>query len=1068
MAELRAFSEEVKSFPNLTIVKASAGSGKTYFLTKTFVEFLLSDNIIHNELRNILAITFSNNAAIEIKEKILNWLKKLYFKEEDALKVFYHLNLSDEAITNKAGILIEKILDNYSDLQIRTIDSFLTKIFKAEAVRFGYFGDFDILMKNENFLHHAFENFLNLFKDKSEMTSLIMEIIDIIEENLTVDSNYIWNPGKKFFDELKNIYNLLSITGYDLSYEDIEKFKEYLKDFEKAKEKLKRAVIDFEKKVQDDGGTFRQDSKIPEIIESLKNDDFSIVIKVTFNKNPLKKSTSQIDEAWSNLKRAVADYVTIYCKKYFVPYFIVFFYFEENLKDIKRRQQKIFIEDVNNLIKLKLDKLSIPEIYIKLGERIYHYFIDEFQDTSPIQWNNLKMLIENSLSEGGSLLIVGDTKQAIYGFRGADYTIMTELIKEADSPQTFKSVPKYYILNLSKNYRSGGKILNFVKNFFKKELNEYLINISDEREYYVEDNNPTNSEFATPLVLSGLCDCEQQENDDLKEIGYVKIEKIEYEKGDKDEKEKKERKTIIQLINKIRKQGFSYSEIALLAFKNETLTNISTWLNEEGFDFLSYSSLDVRKRKIIAELVFLLKFLDSPVDDFSFSSFLLGDISKKFFSKDVVNWESKVENFLLSCNKKLGYDGQPYYKRFQKHFPYIWENYFSNILKKIGFLPLYDLLTEVYNRFSLFDNFPDEESALIKLLEVVLKFESEGSGLKKFIEFYETSGDEDERFWDVSKPIGKDAMTLMTVHQAKGLEFPAVILLTDINPTKIDKIVFDGNDFLKLPDDKTLQNEYLKRIKKVKNKFFNRNFTDDLNKLYVALTRAKEVLYVIVSCERKDENSISKSCPRKNQAVKCLYENKEYSIEQEYYRIIPEGKQENIQQILLNHFVNKNFFDYPLEEEPVNIYEIKKGEFIHKLMASILFIENKDSFEKDLKERIKKLNFEFKQNYDPEEIKTLIMKTINRFEKYFRYQPKREIYTEKEILDSDGNLHRIDRLIVDSDRITVMEYKFGIFPNEQKAINQTKLYMELLKELYFDRKIDGFIYLSTTDRIIKL
>lgn len=79
-----------------------------------------------------------------------------------------------------------------------------------------------------------------------------------------------------------------------------------------------------------------------------------------------------------------------------------------------------------------------------------------------------------------------------------------------------------------------------------------------------------------------------------------------------------------------------------------------------------------------------------------------------------------------------------------------------------------------------------------------------------------------------------------------------------------------------------------------------------------------------MSCERKDENSISKSCPRKNQAVKCLYENKEYSIEQEYYRIIPEVKQENIQQILLNHFVNKNFFDYPLEEEPVNIYEIKK------------------------------------------------------------------------------------------------------------------------------------------------
>ena len=1068
MVELRAFLEEVKSFPNFTIVKASAGSGKTYFLTKTFVEFLLSEKIRHNELKNILAITFSNNAAIEIKEKILSWLKKLYFKEENALKEFSHLNLTDEAITDKAGTLIEKILDNYSDLQIRTIDSFLTKIFKAEAVRFGYLGDFEILINNENFLRCAFNNFLNLFREGYEMTPFIIEIIDKIEENQTEDSIFIWNPGKKIFDELKNIYNLLSNSLYELSYEKIKKFNEYLTDFEKAKEKLKEAFIDFERKVQESRRIFKANSKIHEIIESIKNNDFNAVMKKNFNTNPVRKSTPQIDESWNNLKKAVAEYVTIYCKKYFLPYLFVFLFFLETLNNLKRQQQKIFIDDINNLISSKLDELSIPEIYIKLGERIYHYFIDEFQDTSPVQWNNLRMLIENSLSEGGSLLIVGDTKQAIYGFRGADYTIMTELINEAERPQTFKSVPKYNIINLSRNYRCGGKILNFVKNFFKKELNDYLIGESENKEYYIKDNNLENFQFATPLVLSGLFDCEQQERDDLKEIGYVKIEKIEYEKADKDKKEEKEKETIIKLIDKLKKQGFSYSDIAILAFKNETLTNISTWLNEKEIDFLSYSSLDIRKRKIIAELVFLLKFLDSPVDDFSFSSFLLGDISKKIFSKDIENWGKEVEEFLISCNKKLSIDSKPYYKEFQKRFSYIWENYFSDILKKTGFLPLYDLLTEVYNRFCLFKNFPYEEAALIKFLEVVLKFESEGSGLKKFIEFYETSGDEDERFWDISKPFGKDAMTLMTVHQSKGLEFPAVILLTDIDSTRKDRIVFDGNDLIKIPDNYTLKNEYLKKIRELKNNISNRNFTDDLNKLYVALTRAKEVLYIVVSCESKDENSKGKSCPRKNEAVRCLYENQEYSIEQEYSRGIIEAKDENIRQIFLSHFENKVSFDYPLEEEPVDIYEIKRGEFIHKLIASVLFIESRDSFENDLEQRIKKLNFEFKQNYDLVEIKDIVMRTINKFEKYFRYQPEREIYTEKEILDLDGNLHRIDRLIVDSDTVTVIEYKFGILPDEQKAINQTRLYIELLKNLYFDRKIEGFIYLSNHDRIIKL
>lgn len=1058
-------TENIK-FPYLKIVKASAGSGKTYFLTKTYVEFLLSNAIRYNDLKNILAITFSNNAAIEIKEKIIDWLKDLYFGKDNVLREFEHLGLSAEEIKQKAEYIIDSILNNYSEFQVRTIDSFLTKIFRAESLRFGYPGDFDILMNSENFLYRAFEIFLSRFNEKSPLNDTIMQLLEIIEDTLHADSTYPWNPSKKIFEGLKDLYRIISKSSERLNEDIIQKSKEYINNFENAKNNLKKLAKKFYITVQKSGKNFYGRSSIPQTLESIINENFNRIFTAKVNKIPLSNPTDELKSLWEDFMKAVAIYLNYYSKTYFIPYILVFLSFEETLWNLKMKEQKVFIEDVNSLIREKLDHLSIPEIYIKLGERIYHYFIDEFQDTSPVQWENLKVLIENSLSEGGSLLLVGDTKQAIYGFRGADYSIMANLIREAEKPKQIPSVDKYKIHNLSRNYRSGKKILDFVKNYFQKELKEYLKDKSNKKESVYQ------YEIPLPLSLSGLYDCEQDVKDDLKDLGFVKIEKIEYEK---DEQEDIQKEVFINLIEKLRvKHGFSNRDIAVLAFKNSTLKQLSTWLNEEGIDFISYSSLDIRNRKIISELMFLLKFLDSPLDNFSFATFLLGDIAKRNFKKSYDNWNIILENFLFSCNdyKYKKSEEKPYYIKFREKFPSIWEDFFSELLRKTGFLPLYDLVSEIYNRFRLFEIFPEEQGALIKFLEILLFFEGNGGGLKNFIEFFETSGEEDETFWDTSKPFGKDAITLMTVHKAKGLEFPAVLIWTDMGNLKLDKIILHNGEFLRLPAKEALENPYSEDLRIIREEVFNKTFAEELNKLYVALTRAKEVLYIAIPCE-KTKKEDGKQCPRKNDAVKCLFKMQSASEDDIYIKKINNENDDNKDlSFEIRHSIPEKAIlskDYIYKEEIVNINEIKRGDLLHKIISKIIYVDfnREEDLKNQIRGKIEKLNFELKTSFD---IETILEATMNilknqKLKKFFIPLENREILTEKEIVDEGGNLFRIDRIIIDSDSLTVLEFKFGTAPDEQKAIEQIKTYLKLLGKIYPNKKLNGLIYFAKENRL---
>ncbi len=1052
----------VRDFPNLTIVKASAGSGKTYFLTKTFLEFLLSEKIPYNDLKNILAITFSNNAAIEIKEKIIAWLKNLYFAKEQAIEEFEKIGLKKEDLKTKAESIIEKILDSYSDFQVRTIDSFLTKIFKAESLKFGYAGDFQILMNYENFLYRAFEIFLSVFNEKSPLAEEILSLIENMEETLPLESVYPWNPSKRIFMEIRNLYRIIIKSTENIDENLFEKLKKYSEDYENSKKSLLSLAEKFYEEIKVRELKLHSRSNFLRKLEALIKGRYKEVFDLSVTKIPILSPPEDIVKLWNRFRKARADYIRYYSKIYCKPYITVLLSFEEVLKRLKLKEQKIFIDDVNRLIGEKIDYLKIPEIYIKLGERIYHYFIDEFQDTSPSQWRNLKVLIENSLSEGGSLLIVGDTKQAIYGFRGADYTIMSNLIKEANRPKDFPSVRFYKIQSLINNYRSGDRIIKFVEKFFIEELKDYLQEQSEKEEFFNRENIPL------PLTLSDLWECKQIPHEKLKDIGYVKIEKIEYE----DDEESIQKEAFINLIRKIKeKHNFYNRDIAVLAFKNKTLHQLSAWLNEKGIDFISFSSLDIRNRKIIGELLSLLKFLFSPIDNFSFSTFLLSEIARRNFEGFIKNQDGEIEKFLYSLRayENNNFASEAYYVRFRDNFPTLWEKFFSSLFKKVGYLPLYDMVSEIYMNFRLFELFPEEEGALIKFLEILLMFEEKGGGLKDFIEFYETSGDEDETFWDLGKPFGKDAITLMTVHKAKGLEFPAILLWTDMDTSRLDRIIIHRGEFLRLPSEKALDEEYLSDLKRIREDIYNKTFTEDLNKLYVALTRAKEVLYIAIPCKK----GTKKPCPRKNDAVRCLFNletpEEEYrrkindydSIETHHYSVIP-------------HIYSPTKALQPsmIQQAMPSLNEIRRGQFLHQIMATIEYFDYTRPEEEffHIKRIIEKLNFELKTSFDLELILEEITNLLQNqtLQKYFIPLKDRVVFTEKEISDEKGALHRIDRLIVDGEKLTILEYKFGKNFDEKEATEQVNQYIKLLSSLYKERKIEGLIYFSPSKRIKKI
>ncbi|MCX7918658.1 MAG: UvrD-helicase domain-containing protein [bacterium] len=1038
-------------FPNFTILKASAGSGKTHALSLRFVQFLLSEQIPYNQLQNILAITFSNNAAKEMKDRILDWLKKIYFADPDKTdEILAVTSLDKNSLSQKAEQAITNILSNYTDLQVRTIDSFMTSIFKSSALDLGFPPEFDIVMDNSELIEYAFYRYLRNVKPGTEPAVLIESIIQRIQEQIGSEKGYVWDPASKILEEIKQLYTKLSAltkppTVYDYQRE-IEETKQTIADrAEKLYQALRNSSLVISGK-----NTFTK------IYEAIQRNAYADLLDCGIKSNPVNQPKGnnakqnemyqRILSLWTELTDAIRLYREYHAKSFYYPYLKMYTELMETLNQVKRQEGTVFIEDISKRLVEYINAEIIPDVYFRLGDRIYHYLIDEFQDTSPIQWENLKPLIENSLATQGSLFIVGDTKQAIYGFRNADFQIMQRMV--TGEVQPFGSVHQQ-VDELPINYRSYEKIVELTRTVFQGILPTLKDSLA---------------EYRSAGERSGLTSYQQSVKDEHKNKGYVEI-KLFAKNADVPEE-----KTYIQsLVQELASRGYRWSDIAILTYKNDKVTEISSWLNEISVPFISYSALDIRKQQVVGELIALLKFLDSPPDDLSFATFILGDIFQRALAQDTSHSISieRIHQFLFQTNtQKL----RPIYTAFRTDFPELWQKYFDPLFRSVGYLPLYDLMTEIYRIYSILPRYASShEATFIKLLEVIKDFE--GKGLNSLGSFLTYSADEEseDTSWNIAVPKSVDAVSVMSIHKAKGLEFPVVIsVVYDADAIRFDYVMDDSGEnitVLKITKSLAEATDYLQqrydqeRLKECVNR---------LNTLYVAMTRAIGELYIIgVSNDEKyfaGEQTvpakfpmpllpISDYPPQSNKPLKTI------------------GKErETPKRFTLRHTsAGKTFLSKQQDKLTDAVQE--RGELIHRILSEIEFLDQDSNLDQQLNGIIDKDTTLSDKSLDSQGlIQSLIPFLSNPdVKEYFTSKPGRRVLREQELVAPDGRLFRLDRIVLDDDRITAVSYKTGTESDREELYHaQVKQYLELVSAIYPHKPVEGYIGYIDLNRLVKI
>ncbi len=1009
------------AFPDFTILRASAGSGKTRALAHRYIQFLMSDRIRSNALTNILAITFSNNAAREMKERIISWLKKIYFGDEEHLTIMsYLLNTERDVIQQRAGMLIDTILENYSDFQVRTIDSFMASIFRSSALEFGIAPSTEILIEKDRLIDYSFELFFRKIKPDSAEAKIVEEVINSILARKGADTKYPWNPTEEIASVFKKLYSKIASLPRAIHTEDHS--QEITATFGKIKELIQK-IDHF---VNDKGLEYSGNAHFHNALQAAASDNIYYAIGRQHKSNLIKKGSmskqsfdpvndevNTLRDELNELYRRLTEY---YARSYYHPHLLYFENFSDILRQVKREYNQIFIDDIGKLLVSRLDEEIIPYIYFMLGDTIHHYLIDEFQDTSPLQWADLKSLIENSLSAHGSLFVVGDTKQAIYKFRGADYKIM----KKTEDTRVFPSAPPN-VFDLDTNYRSSEHILRFNETFFNAILNH--------------------EEYGRAARLSGLEHHKQNTAEDKTGQGFAEC--IVYPYDERDEKNQTERNKIISIIEDALERGYNHRDIAVLTFRNKDVTNISSWLSEENIKFISFSNLDVRNRKITGELISLLQFLNAPVDDLALTSFCLGDICREALNQSGIDRNDFIA-FIGRTKHDPALLKNPLYKNLRNTYPGLWNTYFEQLFTHAGHLSIYDLTQDIYKVFRLFRTFPDEEAALAKFLEAIKDFEAGGTNnLRTFLEL--VADEESEAEWNINKPDKINAVQLMTIHKAKGLGFPVVIIpLYNDHRMNEDFYLEDAGDVLHLLYLNSSHAQVGETLEEIYTSHRLASIADYLNGLYVACTRAEDEMYLIgLPPKRSGRNSIFSLFPQGTFGEKSTG--------------VSRPPQEE-QQIATHHHELPARFDFG-DRMPLNIAELQRGEFIHDLLAEINFIDER--IENNLRQLASR--HRYYKLFSDESINEMIETVISfithlDMKKYFEPGDDRIIRNEIDITDASGRLFRVDRLITDRDTITAIDFKTGDDrQRESEHISQVKNYQTILKDIYPDKTIYGIL-----------
>lgn len=839
---------------SFSIYDASAGSGKTYALVKEYLKIILVAPK-NDAYRNILAITFTNKAVHEMKSRIVGNLSEFAKEEpnEKAQDLMRDLSIDTELsiiqIKTKSQQIIKHIIHNYAAFDISTIDKFTHKVIRAFAHDLNLPMTFEVTLDTENLLIEAVDAIIAQAGEDETLTKLL---IDFTMEK--TDDDKSWDISREILETgrlVLNENNRNEITHFqDKSIAEFVEIKNKLAEICKVLEKETVELADETYAlIEKNGIDLKSFSRgtFPNHIISIQQQKFNPKNK-TFHEfddvaiNKTAKDSAIIEGVIPDLLQLLGKVYKIFEKIYFYKAFLknitplsLLNTVSNELAKIQEEQNVLSISEFNAIIHREIQNQPAPFIYERLGERYRHFFIDEFQDTSEMQWQNLIPLIDNALSGQddfgvkGTLMIVGDPKQSIYRWRGGKAEQFIELSKT----QNPFSNPDKKLEHLDKNYRSYSQIIEFNNDFFKLLSNEFQ-HLDYKDLYENHSHQKTNNKTGGYVNISFI----------------PKVEKT----GDNSEASGEEEaldKTdlyvlaTLNTIQKVVKQGFEYKDIVILTRKRSQGIAVANYLTEQGIPLLSSETLMIKNATEVRFIIHLLKYLKNNSDKESKAYFLYYLAQN---SQDKLPINDFIAQGMGHVNEK---DFETWLESFNVSLS------FQNIRKK----SLYEAVEVIVSKFL---NPKNSNSYVQYFMDIVLERDIRNqAGISDFLNFWDKNS---EKF-SIPSPEGKNAVRIMTIHTSKGLEFPVVIMPFAENEYSKDPkpklwIQAEEEDFglpKVLIDNSSAVEGFGEAAAEVYNQKKQEELLDNINVLYVALTRAEEQLYVISNMNLSNKGEIPKN-----------------------------------------------------------------------------------------------------------------------------------------------------------------------------------------------------------------
>jgi len=1020
------------------ILEASAGSGKTFALARQYIQILLKDPKKLNEipLRHILAITFTNKAAFEMKERILEFLKKTAldkFPPAEQKEILGSLSEGGDFVRQKAHLAMDHLMRNYNFFQVQTIDSFINALLSGCAFKIDLSAKFKIMRNSADYLNYSLDELI----DKAREDKNILKIFEeFLIQYLLIENKTSWFPKKDILGLIHSLF--VSVNMYGGEFVKLKTGKNSLFASKKQIIDEMRALNEVLPEGTHGGFANSLDKFIDENSQSFNIDKLSNYFqREDFPVNKGHAVPPKTQRLWEDIRREIRELCELEAFSLFHCYIDIYKLIMDDFKRLSAQDDILFLEELNRKARALFDEegLTVAELYYRLASRFKYYLIDEFQDTSILQWKNLSLMIEEALSTGGSLFYVGDRKQAIYRFRGGEVSLFEEIQRQFSAFEVHHAT-------LLKNFRSQKEIVKFNNGIFSKDNLRRFMSAQTESK---SDISLSADDVAE--VLDVFKDSQQQYRKEYA-AGYVNVECIDGE--DKEQRMVLTKERLLLTIAEL-KTRLALKDIAILTRDNQEVADVTGWLLGAGISVESDRTLNVRENPLIKEIISLLRFLNSPVDNLSFASFIIGDI----FARATGLKTAVMHDFLFRMRAKSRAEKDiHYYKEFREEFKDVWQEYFEEFFKAIGFYPLYELVISIFSKFQITERFLSYQGFLMRFLELIkTKEEEEFNDVGGFLEYFKDA-EESDLYVHATQA---DSVQVLTIHKSKGLEFPVVIVPflgmdIQIGKSQGSYIVSAEEGELKLLRLKKAYNHFSPTLENIYRQEYKRAFIDELNNVYVALTRAKEELYVYVPDKINRSSNLVRVLIPEAQPQRGQKKPRQKSKPSEPVVAIAPAHYQDWIAALKDEFLD--------ESEIKNRSVLRQGEIVHFMLSLIGNIADKD-LTKLIEHAVTLVKQRFPDCEDLSQYSDIVKmvlsaKTLSQF---FNLKAG-EVYTEKEVVDSRGLTKRIDRLIVIEKEVWIVDYKSSQ-DDIQKHEEQVAEYMKLLKSIYPGKVIKGFlIYLD--------